>query len=90
MAEIDVRELKILASEILWEVRDHRARYVITYRGRAVGLLLPIEELTVREAGLASAEAETAWQELERLGAEIGHGWESPQNAAEIISETRR
>ena len=33
MPEVGVRELKIRASEILRNVRERRARYVITYRG---------------------------------------------------------
>lgn len=39
MPEIGVRELKTRASEIIRTVRDHRARYVVTRRGRPVGVL---------------------------------------------------
>ena len=72
MPHIGIRELKARASEIVRQVRDRQARYVITYRGQPVGLLLPLEA-TEQEAGLAD-EAPTAdpWAELEALGQEIG------------------
>ena len=44
MAQVGVRELKARASEIIRAVRERRARYVITYRGRPVGVLLPLDE----------------------------------------------
>ena len=31
-----------------------------------------------------------AWEELYRLGEEIGRGWASPKSAVEILSEMRR
>lgn len=89
MAEIGVRELKTHASEILRRVRDQRARYVVTYRGRPVGLLVPLEGLG--ESPLPSEEsASSAWEELVRLGEEIGRGWQSPLTGAELLSEMRR
>ncbi len=90
MPEIGVRELKARASEIVRSLRDRRARYVITYRSRPVGILLPLDE--VQPAGLSPAgeAGESAWQELTRLGEEIGQGWRSPQTSAELLSEMRR
>ncbi len=89
MAEVGARELKARASEILRRVRDQRARYVVTYRGRPVGLLLPLEG--IGEPPLPSGEAgAAAWEELTRLGEEIGRGWQSPLTGAELLSEMRR
>ena len=86
MPEVGVRELKTSASEIVRAVREQRARYLITYRGRAVGVLLPLEE-----AGTPGPQSgETAWEELNRLGEQIAQGWQSPQTSTEIISEMRR
>jgi prevent-host-death family protein len=87
MPEIGVRELKTHASEIIRAVREERARYLVTYRGRPVGVLLPLEE-----AGdaLAEPEGDAVWQELTELGAEIGQGWQSPLSSAELLSEMRR
>jgi prevent-host-death family protein len=90
MTEIGVRELKTRASEIVREVRDRRARYLITYRGRPVGLLIPLEEMGQEEMVAAGEQGEAVWQKLLRLGEEIGRGWQVPQTSAELISEMRR
>jgi prevent-host-death family protein len=85
VTDIGIRQLKAQASKILDEVREQGARYVITRRGRPVGVLLPIEQ--VPAAGSQRAEV---WQELDRLGGEIGRGWTSPLSSGEILSELRR
>lgn len=86
MAEIGVRELKARASEIVKSVREEGARYVVTYRGRAVGVLMPIENV---EAGTGPQEM-TAWKQLVELGEKIGREWRSPMSSAELLSEMRR
>ncbi len=85
MAEVGVRELKARASEILRDVRDRQVRYTVTYRGRPVGVLIPIAE-----AGADAPEAATAWDDLMRLGQEIGSGWRSPLSSSELLSQMRR
>ncbi len=88
MPEIGIRELKARASEIVRAVRDRRARYTVTYRGRPVGVLVPLGEVSPAEA---ADEPETAaWEELTQLGEEIGQGWTAPQTGAELLSEMRR
>jgi prevent-host-death family protein len=86
MSEVGIRELKAKASQILDDVREHGARYVITRRGRPVGLLVPFERATPPAAG-SSTEV---WQELERLGEEMSRRWTSEKTSQEIISELRR
>jgi prevent-host-death family protein len=86
MAEIGVRELKARASEVVRAVRERRARYTITYRGRPVGVLLPLDEATEAEA----LTGEDAWDELARLGEEIGREWQSPLTSTELLSAMRR
>lgn len=88
MTEVGIRELKAKASKILDDVRERGARYVITRRGSPVGLLVPIERIAPPVAG--SQPATEAWQELERLGEEIGRGWTSSRSSGEILSELRR
>jgi prevent-host-death family protein len=46
MPDIGVRELKTHASEIIRQVRERRERYVITHRGRPVGVLMPLDEVS--------------------------------------------
>ena len=85
MAEIGVRDLKIRASEIVRSVREDHARYTITHRGRPVGVLLPLDEVSQVEAS-----SESAWDELLCLGEEIGRDWQATQTSAELLSEMRR
>jgi len=90
MPDIGVRELKTHASKILRNVRKRRARYVITYRGRPIGLLMPLEPTPAAGPALAPESAEAVWAELTRLGEEISRGWRSPQTSAELLSDMRR
>ena len=92
MPDVGVRELKANASEIIRNVREQRARYVITYRGRPVGLLMPLDKVNLDPSDMPSTgePAATAWNELTRLGEEIGREWRSPLTSAELLSETRR
>ena len=78
MPEVSVLELKGRASEIIREVREQRTRYVITDRGRPVGLLIPLEESGSSALPGAGEPAMAAWDDLVRLGEEIGRGWRSP------------
>jgi len=87
---VGVRELKASASEIIRNVRDRRARYVITYRGRPVGVLMPLDE-THPVLPLSARQAEaSAWETLTRLGEEIGRGWRSSLTSTELLSQMRR
>ena len=68
MPDLGVRELKARASEIIRSVRDNRARYTITYRGRPVGVLMPLEQSRTEPVDGDLASAASAWDELVRLG----------------------
>jgi prevent-host-death family protein len=88
VTEVGIRELKAKASQILDEVREQGARFVITRRGRPVGVLLPVEQAPPAPA--AGAYQPDAWRELERLGEEIGREWTSRRTSGEILSDLRR
>jgi len=91
---VGVRELKNQATEIVRQVREDQAEYVITYYGRPVAVLLPVDEAWLAEEAKRAAEAaslgdETA-AELEALRQEIDQTWETDKTAVELISEQRR
>lgn len=90
MPDVGVRELKIRASEIVRKVRDQRVRYVVTYRGRPVGLLTPLDEAILSPQPPGGEAASATWETLVRLGEEIGQGWRSPLTSADLLSEMRR
>ncbi len=89
MREIGVRELKVHASEIVRNVRKRRTRYLITYRGRPVGMLTPLEGAEPVPPASAT-NAGTVWDELTRLGQEIARGWPSGKTSADYLTEMRR
>lgn len=88
MRDIGIRELKTRASAIMRNVWKRRARYVITYHGRPIGLLTPLESAVSTDSAVEPAEA--VWADLIRLGEEISQGWKSPQTSTELLSGMRR
>ena len=90
MPDIGVRELQARASEIVRSVRERRARYTITYRGKPVGVLIPLEQPAPETQIGDEGSAASAWDELVRLGEEIGRRWLLPLTGAELLSEMRR
>ena len=87
MPETSIRELKIRASEIVRRVRVRKIRYVITYRGRPVAILGPVEETPAPDAVIPDA---SAWHRLGRLGEKIGKDWRSSKTSSDLLSESRR
>lgn len=88
--KVGVRELKSHASEILSEVREQQAEYIVTHRGHPVGLLVPhpeMQELPLQQNSGGNVEA---WQQLEQLGRQIGKHWQGDSTPTEAVSEQRR
>jgi prevent-host-death family protein len=50
LAEVGIRELKQQASEIVRRVREKKEVITITYRGKAVAKLVPIENMEDKRA----------------------------------------
>ena len=91
---VGVRELKNKATEIVRQVREDRAEYVITYYGRPVAVLLPVDEEWMAQEARRAAEAvspgDQVEAELEALRQEIDSSWQSDKTAVELVSEQRR
>lgn len=94
MPQVGIRELKNDASEIIRAVREERAEYVVTLRGRPVACSIPVEEARrEREAERRAAairENAAFWERMAALGAEIAARWQSDKTAVELIEEQRR
>lgn len=101
--EVGIKELKAHASEIVRQVSEHRARYVVSKRGKPVAVIVPVgnAEVTRGPAGetcevprpLTAEEADqarAAWDEFFRLGKLVDASWKSEKTSTEIISEMRR
>lgn len=88
MASVGVRELKEQTSRILRRVREGRETIDVTYRGKVVARLVPVEEPAVVQVD--QAELARLWADMDRLAAEIGARWPEGLSAADAVSEQRR
>lgn len=70
MAEIGIRELKSGASRVIEEV-EAGASYVVTKRGRAAAVLMPVEE--AEDLVLANAEEYLEMRRRARRAYKRGH-----------------
>lgn len=82
--EIGIRELKSRASELVRAVKEERARYVITQRGKPAAIIIPVD------AAPPEKSADEVWERLMKIGEELSIGWQSEKSAVEILSEMRR
>jgi prevent-host-death family protein len=88
VVKIGVRELKNRASEIVREVRESKASYVVTVRGEPVAELRPLGVKTIRER--REEEADEIMREVEDLSRRISRAWKSSKTAVELVEEQRR
>ncbi|MEA3376608.1 MAG: hypothetical protein U9R72_10500 [Chloroflexota bacterium] len=60
-------------------MRETEAKYVITYYGRPIAVLLPVDEMwlgdVARRVAEATSRGDEAAAELEKLRQEIGQTW---------------
>jgi len=82
--EIGIRELKSRASEVVRAVKERRARYVITRRGKPAAVIVPID------AAPPEYSAEEVWERLMKLGEDLGRTWRNEKSAVELLEEMRR
>jgi prevent-host-death family protein len=92
MSLIGVRELRQQTSEVIRRVREDRAEYVVTYQGRPVAIILPLD------AGRAEKEMVQAsrkavldnWERYERLAEELRRDWPTDLSTQDAIDSIRR
>jgi len=87
-SKIGVRELKNRASEIVREVHEQEAEFIVTLRGEPVAVIRPLTEKSRRE--LLQAEVDEDLAEVDRLAEKIARAWRSPKSALELLEEQRR
>ena len=88
MGKIGVRDLKNRASEIVRDVHEREAEYIVTLRGEPVAVLRPISQNNERE--LRQAERKEALAKLDELAEQITRSWSSPKTAVKLVEEQRR
>jgi prevent-host-death family protein len=92
MSLIGVRELREQTSEVIRRVREEQAEYVVTYQGRPVAVILPVDtERAEAEMVKASKNAVLGnWARYERLAEEIRRAWPSDLSTQDLIDAVRR
>ena len=90
--QVGVRELKTHAANIVREVRESRAAYIITHRGQPVGMILPLDPTgqMPESAQELDAQANDAWIEFERVGRRIAGKFSPSTSGVQMLSESRR
>jgi prevent-host-death family protein len=82
MITVGIRELKQQASELVRIVRETGKEIQVTYHGKVVALLVPVEQTI--------SEDNEAWASLDSLAARVGASWPRDLSAAQAVSENRR
>jgi len=92
MSLIGVRELREQTSEVIRRVRQDRAEYVVTYQGRPVAIILPLDAgRAEKEMVQASKEAMLgSWERYERLAEELRRAWPTDLSTQDVIDSIRR
>jgi prevent-host-death family protein len=87
---VGVRELKANAARILRQVRDLRASYILTHRGRAVGVILPVDPSENRTQGVDDSEEAAAWGTFLRAGRRLERRFRPGLSGVGLLSAMRR
>ncbi|HVG10288.1 MAG TPA: type II toxin-antitoxin system Phd/YefM family antitoxin [Thermoanaerobaculia bacterium] len=87
-SRIGVRDLKNRASELVREVHERDAEYIVTLRGQPVAVLKPLSDKNEQE--LKRAERQEALSKLDELAEQIASAWRSPKSAVKLLEEQRR
>lgn len=86
MKSVGIRELKRDASKILRKVREEGASYEVTYHGRTVARIVPVEAPKKKE----DVSFEEFLAEWDALAEEIGENWPEGLSAVDAVGESRR
>ena len=92
MSLIGVRELREQTSEVIRRVRQDRAEYVVTYQGRPVAVILPLDPgRAEKEIVQASKKAVLdGWERYRRLAEELRSSWPTDLSTQDVIDSIRR
>ena len=85
MTEVGIRELKTQASDIIRRVRDDNETFVVTYRGRPVAKLEPLEDPETTRYRTREVLAE-----MDRIAETVTKYWPSGVSAVDAVSQDRR
>jgi prevent-host-death family protein len=92
MSVIGVRELRQQTSEVIRRIREEGAEYVVTYQGRPVAIILPLDteraEAEMVQAGKKAILGN--WEQYEQIAREIRDAWPADLTTQDLIDDIRR
>ena len=86
---VGVRDLKAHAARIVKHVREAQASYVVTHRGQAVGVILPLDPKAPSAPTATDAGSDDAWAAFLRAGRKLEARF-ARKSGVRILSESRR
>ena len=92
MGLIGVRELREQTSDVIRRVREQGTEYVVTYQGRPVAIILPLDTAQA-EAEMVQAGRKAildSWQRYQRLAEELRSAWPEDLSTQDLIDAIRR
>ena len=87
---VGIRELKTHAARIVRHVREARASYILTHRGRAVGVILPLDSVDEAPPAAEDSEADAGWNAFLRAGRRLEGRFLSGVSGVRLLSAMRR
>lgn len=87
---VGVRELKTHAARILRQVRETRASYLLTHRGRTIGVILPVDSPDETPPALDAVDATAPWEAFLRAGRKLERRFAPGGSGVRILSDMRR
>jgi antitoxin (DNA-binding transcriptional repressor) of toxin-antitoxin stability system len=77
---------------VLRQVREEGIEYVITYQGRPIAMLLPVDAERI-EAAMVQAGKQSAaggWVTYAQLAEQVRQAWPAEQSTQDVLDEIRR
>jgi prevent-host-death family protein len=90
LARIGVRELKAQAARIVRRVRETQATYVVTHRGHAAAVILPVNPNEPARAAHDDSTGDEAWAAFLRAGRRIQGRFTARKSGVQMLSRSRR
>ena len=87
---VGVRELKTHAARIMRHVRDSRASYILTHRGLAIGVILPLDAPDDPTRVPDDTDPAAAWQSFLRAGKRLERRFRPHPGGVRLLSQMRR
>jgi prevent-host-death family protein len=92
MSLIGIRELRQQTSEVIRRVREEGAEYVVTYQGRPVAIILPLDPERAEQKVVRASKKALAghWETYGRLAEEIRTAWPADLSTQDVVDAVRR